>query len=197
MIWEINDDLSENELLLKYDFIDKKCIYWDFVLGSKYDLCAVFPWSGNETLQDFKKKGIRPVLYHKKLRTHHKINKATAPPCYILFPAVIQENILTIGNQKFGNVVYVNKLKDYIDVIIMRKRRKRIFFFFWKEYYSREEINLKINKNLNVIYYRLTENNNIYAVSIVEEKIYIYLQEKDQITFFEDRGCIRKLEKKL
>ncbi|MFR8170923.1 MAG: hypothetical protein ACLU9Q_08880 [Marvinbryantia sp.] len=194
MIWEIQDDLSENELLLKYDFADQKCIYWDFVLGSRYDLCAVFPWNGSETLQGLKKRGTRPILYHKKLRLHHRITKAAEASCYILFPAAIQDNMLTIGNQRSGNIVYVNRLHDQLDIMLMREKRKRRFFFFWKKYYAGEKQSLKINRNINALYYKLTGNSNLYMLGITGEAAYIYLREGEEITFFADRECTRKLE---
>lgn len=198
MVWEIIEHLDNNDGIINPEFVDGKYIIWDFALDSKFELCALFQQTDGETLEDFKKKGKRPILYHKNLRTFHKIAEDEVYS-YILYPAIIQENRLLIGNQIRKNRVHTKPKLGSIEITQATERKKRFLLFFKKTILHKElyRINFKKNEEYNTIYYVLDDSagRRKYSISLSQSRATIYLKNDAEITFYMDENCTVKLEK--
>lgn len=198
MVWEILEHFDNNDGIINLEFVDGKYISWDFALDSKFELCALFQQTEGETLEDFKKIGKRPVLYHKNLRTFHKVTEDEVYS-YILYPAAIQENMLLIGNQIRKNRIYTKPKLGSIEITQATEREKRFLFFFKKTVLDKENyrINFKKSEEHNAIYYVLSDSagQRKYSMSLSQDNATIYLKKDTEITFYMDENCRVKLEK--
>lgn len=171
---------------------------WDFPLGSSYDLCAVFDRRKGRNLQEFQIARVRPMLFHKDLKTACRFSEDLYTDGFLLYPAKLVEGRLDIGNQLRGQDA---RLPIYDRSITVRQVRMIEGLFkselkFVKNYTVREDsVTETTNDGFPVIYYRITEDENqtTYSLPIVSEDVSVVTGFNETISFFSDRACRNRL----
>lgn len=189
MHWEIRDMRDEGGIISAYVDNNAKRLNWDFVLGSPFDLCAVFPWDGIMALEDYQKKGVRPYLYHRQLKNYRSIAYDSEPHNYALYPAKLDQDkgFLYIGNRG----CHVDTICKTKSKIVHIEFLKKILIFGPRPI---KGVNLETEQAK--LYYRIIKNkklmDTVYEID-TNELFYIYLKIGEDVRFFSDRDCTKEI----
>lgn len=190
MNWEIKDMGRTHGIVNAYLDRDAKQLVWDFTLGSPFDLCAVFLWDGKMTLEDYQKKGERPYLYHRRWKTCRSVAYDSHPYGYALYPAGLdqEERVLRLGSR--GCHVAPGRAPRPVTVsaVCLCKR-----CFVFGPYPVKT---LEVETGLEKLYYRIIRRTKmldaVYEAD-TDKQFCIYLEQGEDVRFFEDRGCSKQL----
>ena len=190
MEWEIKESISERDYLIVKENVGCDYIEWDFPYNSEYELCAVFQSEEECCLEECKRKGIRPLLFHKDLclRTCILLNSGIKQIC--LYPATISEGKLFIGKQKYSNKITFEKKKCKVNIIIWEKM-KRGFFSQRTEYKEIYKV-LEVGEGWDGRIFYQVENDigkNIYMANVIDSPINIIIDQGENIHFYADEEC--------
>lgn len=189
MNWEIKDMGRAHGILNAYVDSGEKRLIWDFALGSPFDLCAVFLWDGKMTLEDFQKKGERPYLYHRRWKTCRSTAYDSSPYGYALYPAGLDQErrVLYLGSRGCHVEPCHEPCRKTVSIIYLRKR------FLLGPYRARS---LKLEMEQEKIYYRIIKGakmlDAVYEAD-TNKRFCIYLERYEDVCFFEDRRCSKRL----
>lgn len=189
MKWEIREVWSPKDELILIKKRQDNSIEWDFIEGSTAQMCILFPMEGVKTLFELKREGIRPILYHKRLKKRHCIPPFPhCPKAYALYPGMIENGCLYVGNQKEGNVVSLKEPGTKCVVIhIIRKKG------FLRGLFDRGSIpkKLTLRASEDTLYYKISDGQDyIYALEIkIGREVFIHLKPNQTIAFFRDKSC--------
>lgn len=189
MNWEIRD--MGRDLGITGAHIDKDAnqLHWDFALGSPFDLCAVFPWDGKMTLEDYQKKGQRPYLYHRRSKTCRSTAYEGSLYGYALYPVILEENkrLFYIGSRGCHAVFHQKVKRRSIFAKCLQKR------FFFRPYVVGS---FKLEMGREKLYYRISKGQKIMDTvyeADTNRDIYIYLEKDEDALFFDDHSCTRQI----
>lgn len=189
MNWEIRDMRDECGIISAYVDSDTKRLNWDFVLGSPFDLCAVFPWDGAMALEDYQKKGARPYLYHRQLKNYRSIAYDSEPYNYALYPASLDQE---------KGLLYIGSRGCHVDTLCKAKS-KTVHIEYLKSFLIfglRPIKGVNLETELSKLYYRIIKNDKtmetVYETD-TSERFYIYLKQGEDVRFFSDSGCTKEL----
>lgn len=189
MNWEIQENILDTDIICNIKNIDNKSLEWDFALGSRFELCALFLSMQEEQLEDFKERGERPILYHKSLQTYHFLGE-TDYKQISLFPATIINGKLYIGNQKGDNIIILNKEVKKINVIIAKKLCGK---FQWTRT-VRQNIILQCRDTMKEIYYIIDDTPKLLFHFCPENgQIIVSISKGQRIIFYEDKLCKKRI----
>lgn len=189
MNWEIKDMGRTHGIVDAHVDSGAELLIWDFVLGSPFDLCAVFLWDGKMTLEDYQKKGERPYLYHRRSKTYRSTAYDGGPHGYALYPAMLDQEgcALCLGSRGCHVEPGCAPRRVTVPVICLRKR------FVFGPYPVKA---LELETGEEKLYYRITRGGSmldpVYEVD-TDKRFCIYLERDEDVRFFEDRGCTRGL----
>lgn len=190
MNWEIKDIWSPEDELILIKKRESNSIEWDFIEGSAAQMCVLFPSDGIKTLADLKRERVRPILYHKKLKKKHCTPPLIyCPKAYVLYPGIIENGCLYVGNQKEGNVVLLKEAeKKSVIINIVRENRFLGGLFHWQ---SVQQKQLSLGASDDTLYYKISgEQDYTYALEIkIGRENFIHLKEDQTIVFFKDKAC--------
>ncbi len=187
MNWEIKDMGRAHGILNAYVDSNVNQLIWDFALGSPFDLCAVFLWDGQMTLEDYQKKGERPYLYHRRWKICRSTAYDDCPYGYALYPAGLDQErrVLCLGSR--GCHVEPSRAPRHVTVSVICKR------FVFGPYQVRT---LEVETGLEKLYYRIIKEGKmldaVYEVD-TDKQFCIYLEQDEDVHFFEDRRCTKRL----
>ncbi|MDE7260621.1 MAG: hypothetical protein K2N78_00945 [Oscillospiraceae bacterium] len=173
-------------------------LQWDFLQGSPYDLCAIFPWDGKMALLDYQRDGVRPILYHKKLKTMRSVLYDDGEtPGYRLYPAVIENDMLYITDQPEGSGVLRNPVQCNISVHILRKKKGILGTKYLPD--SCGSISLSFDSAQEKLFYQVTSSKRVYppvCASVTKGEIWICLHPNETAEFYKDEACKEKVLQK-
>ena len=196
LMWKILEMACDEEII-NVRIENDKLLKWDFKVGSPYELCAIFPYRQNGRLEEFEIRGIRPILYHKKMKLSHIIPESRKAEGYCLFPATIHEGILYIARQKKGNIRYPTKQSEPVRVIhLTEQRQKKHLGKMVVDYQQAGVWTLKNIRWNSIIYYKIWGVDDLYLLHISEKENMIILQDPNLITFYKDIECEREIGEK-
>lgn len=193
MHWEIEDIIGKSVIINAGISNDKKFLQWDFMLGSPFDLCAVFFWDGKMTLQDYQNKEIRPILFHKGLQMSKSVQFDDKTYGYSLYPARIRRETLYIGS-KCSNVIVLEG--DQKKISVEYKMPIKRTCFCGSQLRAVDSFQLKVNRSCNRIYYRIQKGSTlsepVYEVS-ADLDFQIYLEHAWTVHFYSDKECSKEI----
>lgn len=198
MFWEIREMVSEPGIINVTMDREETSLQWDFMLGSSFDLCAVFSWDGEMTLIDYQSKGIRPYLYHKNLRKYRNIVYDEEWHGYALYPAVIEKNTLYIGTKGEHFILSESGQKQIVGIQYITGKK---CLWKWHKIVKAGAVRLDLEQPCRKIYYRI-ENSKEEAVSdlvyeaVVEKRLQIYLKTSEKVTYYYDKACKKEIPAK-
>ncbi len=195
-MWEIEQTPYVDPGIICLKLEAGKIIRWDFALGSRYCLCALFPQMDDETLEDYRQERKRPILYHKNLCLSHRILASETTVGYALYPALIEDGVLYISNQR-QPICLKRKVKE-VAIHIKREKRKR-WKFWWSRQFEEIDYNIELpegNENTAKIYYIFQggNDNHVYSGRIDEHGLTINIKEGTKIVFYADEKCMKELK---
>lgn len=196
MEWEIKENISVRDYLMIKEKRENDCIEWDFPYNSEYELCAVFPNIEECCLEECKRKGIRPLLFHKDLCMKVGISPNTSIKQICLYPATILEGKLFIGKQKYNNIITFEKKKCSVNIIIWEKIERRRWFSVRTEYESVQKIFAVQEEDWDGrIFYKVGNNSsrNVYMARVRDSPINVVINENENIRFYMDEECKREI----
>lgn len=188
--WEIKDVWSPEDELILIKKGGNNSIEWDFIEGSAAQMCVLFPTDGIKTLADLKREGTRPILYHKRLKKNHQIPPLIyCPKAYALYPGIIENGLLYVGDQREGNVVLLEKPEKKSVVINIVREYWILCGLLHREKVQQKQLTLGTLDN--ILYYKISgEQNYIYTLEIkIGRENFVYLKADQTIVFFKDRAC--------
>lgn len=192
MRWEIRD-MGPSPCIINIQ-LDASTLKWDFLQGSPYELCAVFPWDGQMSLADYQKAGSMPVLYHRRLKTRRSVLYDGARISgYCLYPATVENGTLYIGNQQAATGVLMHPVQRTVSVHILVKREG---LFGTGTPVPRNRIRLDLDSSQEKLYYRVFSSRNMYpamCMEAVSEDVWICLRSGEKITFYKDEDCTEEI----
>lgn len=195
MEWEIKESISESDYLIVKENVEHDFIEWDFPYNSEYELCAVFQNEEEACLEECKRKGIRPLLFHKDLCLKARISLNSAIKQICLYPAMILDGKLFIGKQKYNNIINFEKNKCRVNIIIWEKIKRRKWFSIKTEYERIEKIFIVEEGWDGHIFYKTGSDPkmNVYMAGVIDSAINIVIDENEIIQFYMDEECKREI----
>ena len=196
MEWEIKESISEKDYLIVKENVGHDYIEWDFPYNSDYELCAVFQNEEESCLEECKRKGIRPLLFHKDLCLKTQILSNSAIKQICLYPATILEGKLFIGKQKYNNIITFEKKKSRVNIIIWEKIKKKRWFSIRTEYESVQKIFVVEEEGWDGrIFYKIENDSemNVYMACVIDSSINVVIEKNQIIRFYMDEECKREI----
>lgn len=196
MEWEIKESINEKDYLIVKENVGHDCIEWDFPYNSDFDLCAVFQNEEESCLEECKRKGIRPLLFHKDLCLKTQILSNSAIKQICLYPATILEGKLFIGKQKYNNIITFEKKKSRVNIIIWEKIKNKRWFSIRTEYESVQKIFVVEEEGWDGrIFYKIENDSemNVYLACVIDSSINVVIEKNQIIRFYMDEECKREI----
>lgn len=192
MLWQITEITADDGLIYAKRPIDDR-IEWDFVVGSRFYLCAIFPLTNKKNLDELKKEKIRPILYHKDMKTFHIIPEEQRNAVFLLFPAFIEYGELIIGNQKKGNCILPKPEPLKMDVIISRWDQKKTLCKRRKNHDKKVSLKIQDDMIYKKIYYQIQNRAGVtlgvYELLAEESEVTISVFKNQEVFFYTDKNC--------
>lgn len=169
-------------------------ISWDFPLGSDYDLCAVFDRRKGRNLRELQLARVRPILFHKELKTDFRYSESIYTDGFLLYPAKLVDGILDIGNQLRGQDARL-PLHDRVITVSQAHLVKGVFkskLKLVKNFAVNEDCLTEMtNDGLPVVFYRIQGNNDhaVYSLPVTGEDVSIITDVNEILFFFSDSSC--------
>lgn len=177
--------------------IEQNKLSWDFPLGSSYDLCAIFNRQNGKTLRELQAAGVRPYLFHKRLKTCCKFLPEVYREGFLLFPARFNEDgVLDIADQIYGqNAQLLTDSKTvYIHTVFFKKKFFKEFLKSADTYaFTEHKISNITDDGTVFIYYKISRSEDldstIYKLPVTSDNVNIIINPGEKIIFFKDASC--------
>lgn len=149
-------------------------------------------------LLDYQRDGVRPILYHKRLKTMRSVlYDDEGIPGYRLYPAVIENGILYITDQSEDSGVLREPVQYDISVRILRKKDGVLGTKYLPD--PRGSIRLSFDGIQEKMFYRITSSKRVYppvCMSATRGEIWICLNPDETLEFYKDEACREKVLQK-
>lgn len=199
MSFEIHE--LQNDPSIIHIQMDQESLSWDFPQGCPYDLCAVFDCQKGKSLRELQLAGVRPFLFHKRLKTACSFQAQAYPEGFLLFPARIRNGMLDIGNQVHGqNALCLSNYKDiHIHTVCFVKRFFRESLKTVDTFTFSESDIAGAAGQAKFLYYLIscsepgTSAQHIYKLPITSDTVQIMTEPYESVLFFKDPACTEAL----
>lgn len=171
---------------------------WDFPLGSDYNLCAVFDRRKGKNLRELQLARVRPILFHKDLKTDCQYCDRTYTDGFLLYPAKLVDGILDIGNQVRGQDARLPLTDRFITVsqVQLIEGLFKSRFRFVKDFTINEDCLTEMtNDGVPIVFYRIHGNlsHAVYVLPITGDNVSIITDVNENLSFFSDSSCRKEI----